>query len=367
MTRLLPDLDALHAELDLRFAQIERMLDGQAPDRMPQAVTLAVDIAEMRVLTRFQEAAVVVTKSQLDRLDVLSRSLFDCVRDLRGYEGPASKPLREEIPRRRLAIDPDRFQSVISVLATFWISFLIYVYVDPPGDASFVYLSVVFIMLAKQVGISSKALFLPFTLATLFAGVFYIFVMPQLSGFGELGLMIFGVTFAISYLFSEPRQTMARLAGLALFARFILVQNEQTYSFASYANAAVMVILLGALLFAIAYIPTSPRPEKVFLRLYRRFYRHAGYLISGLASDGQRLKGITGRWRAVFYRNDLLELPGKLAACGRKIDYRVIPGTTPEQVQDLVSSLYDLSFRINGLGRSGCASASGAGARALAR
>ena len=96
LTRLLPDLDALHSELDLRFAQIERMLDGQAPDRMPQAVTLAVDKAEMRALTRFQQAAVVVTKSQLDRLEALSRSLFDCVRDLRGYGGPASKPLREE-------------------------------------------------------------------------------------------------------------------------------------------------------------------------------------------------------------------------------------------------------------------------------
>lgn len=353
MTRLLPDLDALHAELDLRFAQIERMLAGQAPDRMPQAVTLPVDIAEMRILTRFQQAAVVVAKSQLDRLDVLSRTLFDCVRELRGYGGPASKPLREEIPWRGLAIDPDRFQSVISVLATLWISFLIWVYVDPPGHASFVYLSVVFIMVAKQIGMSSKAILLPFTLATFFAGVFYVFVMPHLSGFGELGLMIFGVTFAISYLFSEPHQALIKMAGLAMFTRFIFVQNEQTFSFASYANASAMVIMVGALLFAIAYIPTSPHPEKVFLRLYRRFYRHAGFLISGLAADGQRPQGITESWRAALYRNDLLELPGKLAACGRKIDYRVLPGTTPEQVQDLVSSLYVLALRIKGLVEAG--------------
>ena len=114
-----------------------------------------------------------------------------------------------------------------------------------------------------------------------------------------------------------------------------------------------MIVLASALMFAISYIPTSPRPEKVFLRLYRRFYRHAGFLISGLASDGQRLKGITGRWRAVFYRNDLLELPGKLAACGRKIDYRVLPATTPEQVQALVSSLYVLTFRIKDLVEAG--------------
>ena len=346
---LLPDLDALYSELDRRFAQIERMLGGRAPDRMPQAVTLAVDKAAMRALTRFQEAAVVVTKSQLDRLEALSRSVFDCVRDLRGYGEAASKPLREETPRRGIAIDPDRFQSVISVLATLWISFLIWVYVDPPGHASFVYLSVVFIMVVKQIGISPKAILLPFTLATLFTGVPYVFVMPHLSGYGELGLMIFGVTFAIGYLFSEPQQALAKMAGLALFARFISVQNEQTYSFASYANGAVMVMLVGALLFAMAYIPTNPRPEKVFLRLLRRFFRNAEFLISGLAPGGQRLKGITGRWRAVFYQNDLLELPGKLAACGQKIDYRAFPANAPEQVQALVSSLYVLAFQIKDL------------------
>ena len=345
----LPDLDALYSELDRRFAQIERMLGGQAPDRMPQAVTLAIDNAAMRALTRFQEAAVVVTKSQLDRLEALSRSMFDCVRDLRGYGELASKPLREETPRRGIAIDPDRFQSAISVLATLWISFLIWVYVDPPGHASFVYLSVVFIMVVKQIGISPKALLLPFTLATLFAGIPYVFVMPHLSGYGELGLMIFGVTFAIGYLFSEPQQALAKLAGLALFARFISVQNEQTYSFASYANGALMVMLVGALLFAMAYIPTNPRPEKVFLRLLRRFFRNAEFLISGLAPDGQRLKGITGRWRAVFYQNDLLALPGKLAACGQKIDYRAFPANAPEQVQALVSSLYVFAFQIKDL------------------
>ena len=48
----------------------------------------------------------------------------------------------------------------------------------------------------------------------------------------------------------------------------------------------------------------------------------------------------------MLYRNDLLELPGKLAACGGKIDYGSFPANTPERVQALVSSLYVLAFRI---------------------
>ena len=343
-TRLLPNLDALYSELDLRFTQIERMLGGQAPDRMPQAVTLAVDKDAMRALTHFQVAAVVVTKSQLDRLEALSRSLFECVRDLSGYGGPASKLLREETPRRRLAIDPDRFQGVVYVLATFWISFLIWVYVDPPGHASFVELPTILTMVVVRTGANPIGVALSFVLGTVLAGVSYIFIMPHLSSYAELGLMIFCGTFAIGYLVPEMKTGLQ-----AMFVRFIYVQNEQTYSFLSWADGATMVVLASALMIAASYIPTSPRPEKVFQRLLRRFFRHAEFLISGLAPGVPQLKGITGRWRAIFYQNDLLELPAKLAACAQKIDYRVVPDDTPEQVQALVASLYTLAYRIEDL------------------
>jgi len=199
-----------------------------------------------------------------------------------------------------------------------------------------------------RAGANPKAMALAFVLGTVLAGIPYLFIMPHLSSYAELGLMIFGGCFAIGYLAPKMKTGL-----LAMFLRFISVQNEQTYSFLAWADGLTMIVLASALVIAIAYIPTSPRPEKVFLRLYRRFYRHSGFLISGLASDGQRLKGITGRWRAVFYRNDLLELPGKLAACGGKIDYRVLPATTLEQVQDLVSSLYVLAFRIKELVEAG--------------
>ncbi len=348
LTGLLPNLDALYTELDLRFAQIERMLGGEAPDRMPQALTLAIDKAAMRTLNPFQEAAVVVTKSQLERLEALSQSLFNCVQALNGYGEPASQSFWEETPRRELAIDPDRFQGAISVLATLWISFLIWVYVDPPGHAAFVQVSTTVMMLVVRSGASAKAMALSLVLGTALAGITYIFIMPHLSSYAELGLMIFGVSFAIGYLVPKMKAGL-----LAMFVRFISVQNEQTYSFLAWADGLAMIVLVSALVIAIPYILPSPRPEKVFLRLYRRFYQHAGFLISRLAFDGQQLKGMTGRWRAAFYRNNLLELPGKLAACGRKIDYRVLPGTTPEQVQDLVSSLYVLAFRIKEVGEVG--------------
>ncbi len=85
------------------------------------------------------------------------------------------------------------------------------------------------------------------------------------------------------------------------------------------------------------------------MRLYRRFFRHAEFLLSGLGPAEQRLRGNTWRWQAIFYRNSLLELPSKLAWYAQSIDYRAFPANTPERVQALVSSLYDLAFRIRDL------------------
>jgi hypothetical protein len=100
---------------------------------------------------------------------------------------------------------------------------------------------------------------------------------------------------------------------------------------------------------AIFYIPPSPRPEKIFVRLYRRFFRHAEHLVSGHTRYGWGLQGIARRWQAAFYGRDLLALPDKLAASAQEIDYSAFPANTPEMVQALVSSLYDLAFRLRDL------------------
>jgi uncharacterized membrane protein YccC len=350
LTKLMPNLESLGSEIDLRFHQVERMLAEEKPDHIPQVVTVNIDKTETLSLTHFQKAAVTVTKTQLDRLEALSRSLFDSVRDMRGYGRKVSMVPREERPPSGLAIDLDRLGAAIMVMATLWISFLIWVYIDPPGHDVFVQLATTFAMgaaLMPQLRVSS--LLLPFGLGSVFAGVVYIFIMPHLSGYAELAVLIFAATFAIYYLFSEPRQALAKMGGIVTFVVLISVQNQQTYSFASYANKAAMIMLALALVVATAYIPTSPRPEKTFLRLLRRFFRHAEFLTSRLTLDWEQRREIAGRLKTMLYSNDILELPGKLAIWGKMLDHRAFPSTSPEQVQPLVNSLQALAFRLTEL------------------
>jgi hypothetical protein len=95
--------------------------------------------------------------------------------------------------------------------------------------------------------------------------------------------------------------------------------------------------------------PSSPRPEKVFLRQLARLFRHGEILMSRLGPEGDRGSSFAVRWRNAWYRNDLLELPLKLAALAERIDYRLLPGTTREQVRLLVMNLLSLTLRIKEL------------------
>jgi uncharacterized membrane protein YccC len=350
LTRLLPNLDAVSAELNLRFEQIARMLADEAPTQTAQAITLAVDKAEMRSLTRFEEAAVIVTRAQLENLERLSRSLFDCVADIRGHTRQVAAPAADTTHRPGLSLDPDRFRAVVRVVVTLWIAFFLWVYVDPPGHSAYVMMAGIFALIIAMVPqASALLLFLSWGSGIAFAGVLYIFVMPHLSGFAELAVLIFAAVFVMSYLLGKPQQLVARMFTMASFLILIGIDNQQSYSFSQYANNVVWIMLSLSLAVSTAYIPNSPRPEKVFLRLLRRFFQNSEFLMARTALDWEQKKGLAGRWKTVHYRNDLLELPGKLGALEGKIDYRTFPDNTPEQVQALVTSMYALTNRIKDL------------------
>jgi hypothetical protein len=224
------------------------------------------------------------------------------------------------------------------------------VYIDPPGHIGFVTLAVSLgLALAQLPQVPVWKTFLPAILSCGFAGGVYILVMPRLSGYLQLGLMIFAVTFAIAYLFSKPQQGLSRAFGLAFFAVLTRIGSPQTYDFASYASSTAMILLVLALLLVTSYIPFPPQPEKVSLRLLRRFFRQAEFLMSQMALDREPRKSWAGRWKRMRYQNDLKELPSKLAAWGGHIDQRLFPGNRPERVQTLVNSLHVLVLRINDL------------------
>ena len=351
LSRLLPNLAPFGAELDERLAQIGRMLANQPPERQPAAMDLALDAAEVGALSHFHKAALAVTRSRLQHLELLTRSLFDSLSDIKGFGQSITEA--DTVPRPPVGFvpDPDRLTGAVRVILSMWLAYLALIYVDGmPGGAGFVSMAVPFLMaLATMPQASVSLLFMPAAVSVLFGGLVHIFVMPQLSSFIGLGLLIFAVTFAICYLFAAPRQVLGRIFGLAMFVTLASISNEQTYSFLKVANTALMFALLFLILAITAHVPFSLRPERVFLRLLGRFFRSCEYLMSTMRWDPQRSVARLDRWRDAFHAREVSTLPRKLGVWGPHIDTKVLPGTSPQQVQAVVTSLQGLTYRMQEL------------------
>jgi hypothetical protein len=107
-----------------------------------------------------------------------------------------------------------------------------------------------------------------------------------------------------------------------------------------------MFLLLFLLLAIVAYIPYSPRPERVLLRLLTRYFHSAEFLLSQAA---KREKEAPVSWRENFHRQELANLPAKLNIWVPHADPTVLGAESVQQLPALAGSLQTLTYRLQEL------------------
>ena len=241
--------------------------------------------------------------------------------------------------------------AVIRVMLTMWLAYLALIYVDSvPGGGGFVTMAAVMGMIsASMPQFSITKMCVPVAVSIAFASLVYIFVLPKLSSFLSLGPLLFVVTFAIGYFFAAPQQVMGRLFGLAMFVTIASISNQQSYSFMVVATNVLLWSLVFLLVVVTAHFPITLHPEKSFLRLLGRYFRSCNYLLTGMHRDLQHHETGLSRWRKAFHLREISSLPAKLGPWAKFLDYKVLSGTSPQQVQGIVTSLQELTGRIREL------------------
>lgn len=350
--RLLPNLELFGDELEMRFAQIERMLGDQAPEQQPTAMEPSLDKSEMRTLSHFNRAALAVNRDQLQHLESLTRALFACVSDIMGFEASVVPTDSDSQAHPMLVIDPDRMANAVRLMTIFWLACLSWIWVPYiPGGTGFVTFSGSLGMaLVNMPQIRVTLLMVPAALSILFAGLVYIFIMPQLSGFLDLGILIFAVTFLICFLFAAPMQALGKALGLAMFLAISSISNQQQiYSFLTVANIALMFALVLMVLAITVYFPMDLRPERVFERLLSRFFRSCAFLMA----HGRR--GLNQRpsrfflWKNSFHIQEMATLPRKILPWVRVMPAEDMGPEGQTQVQSLAEKMQALSYRMQDL------------------
>src|SRR5262249_62173558 len=96
--RWLPELPGRAADLDRRFAEIGRMLDGHPPACAPASVPLSFEENGVASLSQFHQAALLVYRTHLQAIDTLTRDLFETVAGIRDFARAKVVPIRDVVP-----------------------------------------------------------------------------------------------------------------------------------------------------------------------------------------------------------------------------------------------------------------------------
>jgi len=345
---LFPGIDAFSDELDKRLGQIGDALAGRSLAAAPQSAELSFNRDALHQLSHFQRAAVAVARGRLQDLDRLSRSLVAAANDIR--EGTTTSTPLEPSPHAAVAFipDPDRLANALRLFTIMWAGFLAVIYVgDIPGGTGVVSMSgSLGIAFANMPQTPISKLFAPVTVGLLFAAILYLFIMPHLTSYIGLGLMIFAATFAICYLYAAPQRSLGRTLGLVLFLVIASISNEQTYSFLSVAVTAQMFAIILFIFVVTVYFPFCFIPDRVFVRLLGRYFRSSAYLISKSQPNQAPANGRFACWRRAFHEREVATLPAKLRSWAPHISSAALSNTTPEHIDTLLNALQSLTFRI---------------------
>ncbi len=345
--KLMLNLESFDKEIQQRFEQVKRMLEGNAPEYHLQSIELQLDKETLKSLSHFQISALLATQTNLQQLEQLTQAMWHNIAEIKGFSQEVFSMSQSQPKKAEFAFDIERLASIIQVMATLWLSFLAFIYIpDLPGSIVFVVITgVIGMSLAANPNRPVSSMFMPFATSTLFCSIIYAIIMPQLSSFLGLGMVIFIATFIICYLYSSPQQGMGRAAGLAVFVTMIGVNNQQSYNILSVFNTGMVFVEMFIILVITAHIPFSARPERALTRLLSRFFRSSGYLMANLSVEQHSLS-FWERQRKAFHLRELKTLPNKIKNRSQLLNPKQLQGASIQQIQTMISQLKRVHIRL---------------------
>jgi hypothetical protein len=326
-----PDLSADAEALQTRLKCLETILDGQNSDPIPDASTLRGETRTSAATSHFEKAEIAALQTLWQTLEHELATALSLAADIRDLALPDSMPPARSgsgiVENRYVGLDVERTIAALRTMLIFTVAYLVWIYVpDVPAGTSVVSISAALginLALLPQVRVSS--IFRPVFFSVTGGSLIYLLVMPGLSTFMELGLLLFGYTFIVCYFFAAPQQALGKALGLAMFL--------------SIASVVCLIVWVTE------SVVVSPFPENNFRRLLSRYFRSVESLLDLLGRDTTVPLSFRERLSKSQHLHEITTLPGKLSVWGGLINPDLLPGSTAQSIQLLLRDLKLLSFR----------------------
>ncbi len=330
------------ARLNGRFEDLKSMMSGQPPGEQRAAPNLKVQQAALASLPHFDQAAIRLLRDRLLEIDRLTQDLVASIAEAKGFSPLRTREEVSTVPLLPRLLDPDRWIAVLRVQGVFWLStFAILFLPDLPSSTLVLVVSLSISMtVATQVPQFRPYLLLgPILIGSLVGGVAHLLIMPQLSGFPQLGVLLFAVAFFFAYHYPQATKGIYQTTILSLFMMLIQVENDQKYSFYTVANDIVAFILFIVILVIALYLPTQLRAEAMVRSVLRRFFAGCACL-----QNPDRAP-----WQNAMAAYAVARLPGRLPGLIHALPKGAVTKESRVQIEAFATASQALSYKVAAL------------------
>jgi len=317
--------DTVLAHIDARFRHAVGTLRNGTGDAAPpdQPIRYRDDaLARCNHLVIAQVAArCEVLERVQEILADLQSALDSLVHDRGGFRAP-SAPAGSPV---FVWLDLENAKTAARAFCTFWIATALWIEFNPPGGFMFVTMCTVLVPLVSFTPATPKLLFILLTIGFLFALPAYVFLLPQMTHWLQLGTFLFTYAFVGFFLFPGP---VALFFLLGLFT--LGIQNTMNYHVDVILLVMLMFYMVCAVLVVTTYFPFTSRAELLYASLCRRFFSYC----ASAARHG-RGSGVRDRLWETLARGAGSALLARMAFYGARISPDRLAGRGPADINAL--------------------------------
>ncbi|RCU45322.1 hypothetical protein DU002_16545 [Corallincola holothuriorum] len=357
VAKALPNIDVYLAEISAHLQLVGDFLRGDSVNLSDGVKPLVVEQSYIDGLNHFQRAAIAVAIKELSHCASIVSSIIDCVTNIKAYERGGEQqnrqgsenPVDKKIVPLGFALtplDPDRIRYCFFTVVSLWVGFLIWIYIDPPGHVSWPYFLPNIALAAMQMPQMKFKQAKVWGIAYICLMPVYIFIMPELSQFWQLAILLFVLCALISYIL-PPLIAIAFYLGMF---NMLGITNTQHYDVAAMMNTVVFTVTALVIIYGLSHIAGSPRPHKVCLKMLNRYFHSSGVVLASLAEPNAK-RSFFARQRLAYHQQEVRTLPAKLIAWSPQIDGKQLSDDGRMKLPSLISTLEMMSLRIDDLYR----------------
>ena len=295
------------------FEEIQGSWHRQVEQQQKTLIELEYNAGSLKKENHLTAAAVVSRADLLLKLQAVLLQLRSAISSLLSDSGKVTAADKFRGKPSFIWLDRENLKTAIRVFTTFWIAIAIWIQFNPPGGFMFVTLSTALVVLVSFTPVAPKMLFILFTIGFMFAVPAYIFLLPQMTHWTELAVLLFSYAFIGFYVFAGP-MSIFFLLGLMTLG----IQNTMNYNF----NVILILILLFymvcTVLIVAVYFPFTSKPQRLYVDFRQRFFSICAKIITRGAT-GTRITTATS-------------LTAKMRMWGAMIDNRFFPANPPEKI-----------------------------------